>query len=87
MSTAKEEARGLLDRIPDNATWDDIMYQFYVEKKVEKALQEVKTGSVVPHEEVKKMIQRGLADSDAARTISNDEMSRRISSFRESKRG
>jgi hypothetical protein len=53
MSTAKEEARELLDRIPDNATWDDIMYQFYVEKKVEKALQEVETGNVLPHEVVK----------------------------------
>jgi predicted transcriptional regulator len=63
------------------------MCQFYVEKKVENALREVETGSVVPHEEVKKMIQRGLADSDAGRTISNAEMSRRINSFRESKRG
>ena len=54
MSTAKEEARELLDRIPDNATWDDIMYEFYVEKKVEKALRDIDTGCVVPHEEVKK---------------------------------
>jgi predicted transcriptional regulator len=54
MSTAKEEARELLDRIPDNATRDDIMYQFYVEKKVEKALQDLEAGRVVPHEEVLK---------------------------------
>ena len=54
MSTAKEEARELLDRIPDNATWDDIMYQFYVEKKVEQGLHDVEAGNVVPHEEVKK---------------------------------
>jgi len=35
MSVAKEEASKLLDRPPDNATWDDIMYQFCVRKKVE----------------------------------------------------
>ncbi len=76
MSTAKEEARELLDRIPDNAMWDDIMYQFYVEKKVERGIRDIETGNVVPHEEV--MIQRGLADSDAGRTISDEEMDRRI---------
>ena len=54
MSTAKEEARELLDRIPDGATWDDIMYQFYVEKKVERGIRDLESGNVVPHEEVKK---------------------------------
>ncbi len=54
MSTAKEEARELLNRIPDDATWDDIMYQFYVEKKVESAIRDLESGNVVPHEEVKR---------------------------------
>ena len=54
MSTAKEEARELLERIPDNATWEDIMYQFYVEKKVEAGLRDIESGDVVPHEEVRK---------------------------------
>jgi predicted transcriptional regulator len=54
MSTAKEEAKELLDRIPDHATWDDIMYQFYVEKKVEQGLRDLEEGNVVPHEDVKK---------------------------------
>jgi hypothetical protein len=53
MSTAKQEARELLERISDNATWDDIMYQFYVEKKVEIGLRDVETGNFVQHEEVR----------------------------------
>ena len=30
MSVAKEEARKLIETIPDSASWDDIMYEFYV---------------------------------------------------------
>ena len=54
MSIAKEEARRLLDNIPESATWDDIMYEFYVRQKVEAAMEEVDAGEVVSHEEVEK---------------------------------
>jgi predicted transcriptional regulator len=54
MSTANEEARKLLDEIPENATWDDIMYQFYVRKKIEVALREAEAGDVVSHEEMER---------------------------------
>ena len=54
MSVAKEEAKKLLDKIPDTATWDDIMYEFYVRKKIESALEEAEAGKIVSHEEVKK---------------------------------
>ncbi|OIP28959.1 MAG: hypothetical protein COW04_10965 [Deltaproteobacteria bacterium CG12_big_fil_rev_8_21_14_0_65_43_10] len=54
MNIAKEEAIKLIDKLPDQATWDDIMYEFYVRKKLEVALEAVQEGRVVPHEEVKK---------------------------------
>lgn len=54
MSIAKEEARKLLEEIPDDATWDDIMYHFYVRKKIEVALDAAQAGDVVSHEDVKK---------------------------------
>ncbi|MDZ4165500.1 MAG: hypothetical protein U1C55_10265 [Smithellaceae bacterium] len=54
MDIAKEEARKLIDKLPDQATWDDIMYKFYVRKKLEVALKAAEEGRVVPHEEVKK---------------------------------
>ncbi len=56
MSTAKEEARRLLDRIPDTATWDDFMYEFYVRQKVEASLDQMEAGEVVPHEEVEQWL-------------------------------
>ncbi len=54
MSVAKEEAKSLLDRLPDNVSWDDIMYEFYVKKKIEIALKAAEDGKVVSHDEVKK---------------------------------
>ncbi len=54
MNIAKEEARKLIDKLPDQANWDDIMYEFYVRKKLEVALKAAEEGRVVSHEEVKK---------------------------------
>ena len=54
MSIVKEEAKKLIDKLPDKATWDDIMYEFYVKKKLAVALKAAKEGQVVSHEEVKK---------------------------------
>jgi hypothetical protein len=50
MGGAKEEARKLIELLPDHATWDDIMYEFYVKKKLTKALDEAAAGEVAPHE-------------------------------------
>ena len=54
MHTIKEEAKNLIDNLPDQATWDDIMYEFYVKKKIAIALKAAEEGRVVSHEEVKK---------------------------------
>jgi len=54
MSIVKEEAKKLIDRLPEQATWDDIMYEFYVKKKLAVALKAADEGRVTPHEEVKK---------------------------------
>ena len=54
MNIAKEEAKKLIDKLPDQANWDDIMYEFYVRKKLEAALKAAEEGRVVPHVEVKK---------------------------------
>ena len=40
MGAAKEESRMLIEQLPDHATWDDIMFEFYVKKKLAKALEE-----------------------------------------------
>ncbi len=54
MGSAKEEAKELIDKLPEEATWDDIMYEFYVKKKIEIGLRAGEEGRVVSHDEVKK---------------------------------
>ena len=34
-----DEARRLVDRLPENATWEDLMYEIYVRQKIEAGLQ------------------------------------------------
>ena len=56
MSIIKEQAKKLIDRLPDQATWDDIMYEFYVKKKLAIALNAAQEGNVVSHKQVKKRL-------------------------------
>lgn len=55
MSTTKDEAINLINRLPDEVNWDDIMYEMYVKKKIEMGIKAADEGRVVPHEEVKRM--------------------------------
>lgn len=38
MENIKQEAHKLIDRLPENSTWDDLMYQIYVRQTVEAGL-------------------------------------------------
>ena len=53
MPSAKELARRIIEQLPEQATWDDIMYELYVKQKIEEGLADVEAGRTVPHEEVK----------------------------------
>jgi predicted transcriptional regulator len=54
MSTVKEEVKQLVERLPEDVTWADVMYEVYVRQKLEAGLKASDEGRVVPHEEVKK---------------------------------
>ena len=53
MSTAKEAARQIIDHLPEQASWDDIMYELYVKQKIEEGLDDIEAGRTIPHEQVK----------------------------------
>jgi hypothetical protein len=54
MIIVKEEARKIIDNLPDDASWDDVMYEFYVRKKVDRGLKDIEEGKIIPHDEIKK---------------------------------
>ena len=37
-TNVKQEARRLVDNLPENATWDDLMYEIYVRQAIEAGL-------------------------------------------------
>jgi hypothetical protein len=56
MSTIKDEARKIIDNLPEQATWDDLMYQFYVKKKIAVSLIAAEEEKVSSHEDVRKRL-------------------------------
>jgi predicted transcriptional regulator len=56
MQTAKQAAKQIIDHVPDQATWDDIMYELYVKQKIEKGLNAIDEGRVISNEEAKKRL-------------------------------
>ena len=56
MQTAKQAARQIIDQLPDQASWDDIMYELYVKQKIQEGLKAVEEGRVVSHEDAKKRL-------------------------------
>lgn len=60
MRTAKEEVRKILDRIPDEASFEDIQYHIYVREKIERGLQDVEKGRVINREEVERRMSKWL---------------------------
>ena len=55
MSTVmeKEEAHRLIDRMPPEATWDDLMREIYVREAIERGLADSNAGRTKDVEEVR----------------------------------
>ena len=49
----KEEARRLIDNLPEDSTWDDLMYEIYVRQAIESGLNDIEAGRVFSVEEVR----------------------------------
>jgi len=49
----KEEARKLVDSLPDDSTWEDLMYHIYVREAVEKGLADAEAGRVTDVKKVR----------------------------------
>lgn len=55
MTTAmKEQIHKLIDTLPENATWEDLMYEMYVHESIEKGIADLEAGRSKTHEEVMK---------------------------------
>jgi len=61
MTTAniKDEARRLVERLPEGATWEDLQYEIYFRQAVEAGLKDSREGRVVSLQEARRRF--GLA--------------------------
>ncbi|HEX9941512.1 MAG TPA: hypothetical protein VGG03_05830 [Thermoanaerobaculia bacterium] len=53
LGTIKDELRDLVENLPDDATWGEVMYAIYVRQKIAMGLKAADEDRVVPHEAVK----------------------------------
>lgn len=60
MATAKQDVRRLLDRLPEEASLEDIQYHLYVLQRIERGCEDVKAGRVLPQDEVEQRLARWL---------------------------
>jgi predicted transcriptional regulator len=49
----KEEAKRLVEQLPDDATWDDLMHEIYVRQAIEAGLEDSRAGRVSSIEDVR----------------------------------
>ncbi len=47
ISSIKEEAYKILDNLPEESTWDDLMHQIYVRQAIEAGIKDSKEGRTV----------------------------------------
>ena len=59
-TTAKDEVRALLEKLPDDASLNDIQYHIYVRQKIERGLEAIQKGNVIPQAEIEKRMARWL---------------------------
>jgi hypothetical protein len=51
---SKEIAHRLIDQLPDNATWDDLMHEIYVREVVDKGLEDSRQGRTKDVKDIRK---------------------------------
>ena len=54
VQNVKEEARRLVENLPDDVTWDDLMYQIYVRQTIEAGLADSEAERVIEVKDVRK---------------------------------
>jgi len=52
-TSVKQQARELIEQLPDDATWEDVEYQVYVRQAIDAGLKDAREGRLVSLEEAR----------------------------------
>jgi hypothetical protein len=61
--TAKQEARSLLDKLPDNCSIEDIQYHLYVLEEVRSGLKDAHKKGAISQADAESRLNKWLSDS------------------------
>lgn len=64
--TAKQEAKSLLEKLPDNCSIEDIQYHLYVLEKVRSGLEDARENGAISQEDAESRLSKWLSDSQRA---------------------
>jgi hypothetical protein len=56
MSTAKEDVRMLLDKLPDDCSLEDIQYHLYVVEKIHRGIERAETEGVLSQDDAERKL-------------------------------
>jgi len=56
MSSVEQIAKQVIDRLPEDAGWTDIMHGLYVKQKIEAGLADAAEGRTTDHEDIKRKL-------------------------------
>lgn len=54
INSIKQEAQKMIDNLPENISWDDIMYEIYVRQSIGKGLEDSEENKIHSVAEVRK---------------------------------
>jgi hypothetical protein len=54
MSTAKEDVKALLDKLPDDCSLEDVQYHLYVVEKIRSGIERAETETVLSQDDVER---------------------------------
>ena len=54
MPSVKDEARRIIEELPDDATWEDIQHSIYVRERIERGRREAAEGKLVDEPEAER---------------------------------
>ena len=58
MSTAKEDVRVLLDKLPDDCSLEDVQYHLYVVEKIHRGIERAETEGIVSQDDAERKLNK-----------------------------
>jgi len=52
----KKDAINLINNLPDNVSWNDVMYHMYVRQKIERGKEAAREGKIYSSEEARRLL-------------------------------